>query len=157
MSWIDFALIAFFIISIGMGIYLGSLWSGACLIGGFVGAYVADVYGFSVGGMIGSFPGATAIGTIFVFLVSCFTILIPGWLLSRFGSLIFLGFIDSAAGVFTGVLAGSCAIILGLLFITPHIPKFEEKPAWKKSVLVRPLQRFLQKHIDRPSFRRAFR
>lgn len=156
MTWVDVLLIGFVLISVGAGASLGSLWAGACLVGGFFGAFLADMLTASVMTFLGSFPGRESALTIVLFVVGCAIIMIPGWVLSRAISALFFGMFDRVAGIFVGLVAGLCAISITLIAFVPLVPKVEKSNAWKKSALVRPLQRTLEdtfsgKHFQTPS------
>lgn len=156
MTWVDVLLIGFVLVSVGAGASLGSLWAGACLAGGFFGAFLADMLTAPALTFLGSFPGKEPLLTAVLFLGGCVVILIPGWFLSRAISALFFGMFDRAAGIFVGLVAGLCAVSICLIGFIPLLPRMEKSRAWKKSSLVRPLQRTLEnvfsgKHFQKPS------
>lgn len=153
MTWLDGVLILIVVMSISMGARLGSLWTGACLAGGFAGAFLADVYAYPVSGMIGPFPGSFFLSALVLFAAGCVAALVPGWILSRLSAGLFLGVIDSAFGFITGAAAGICAITLCVLLVVPLFPQIERTRAWKKSKLVRPFQTTMEEFLSRPQFR----
>lgn len=144
MTWADGLLILFFLVCLGMGARVGSLWIGACLMAGFVGAFVADMYTAPVTGYVGGIMRNETLTTVVLFSAGCSLLLLPGWLLSRFATGPFLGFIDGAFGLIAGAFAGACAITVILLILVPTLPTIEKSPVWKKSSLVRPLQKSLE-------------
>lgn len=145
MTWVDYALIATVILFLAVGARVGSLWSAACLAGGFIGAYMVDTYAVSVSDMMGHFWGALFIAKFLLFTVTLFAVLVPGYALSQVTSLLFVGFIDTFFGLFSGLCAGLFLITISFLLIVPAFPKFEASDAWHKSVLVRPVHGFVEK------------
>jgi uncharacterized membrane protein required for colicin V production len=107
------------------------------LLGGFAGAFLADVYALPLSGFVQPFPGSILIAGGVLFIGGLVAVLIPGLLLSRLSSLILLGFIDSVFGLVTGAVAGLCFLAVGFMLITSWTPRIEKKDVWKKSKLAR--------------------
>jgi uncharacterized membrane protein required for colicin V production len=106
--------------------------------------------------VLGSFPGKEPLLTATLFLAGCAILMIPGWFFSRAISALFFGLFDRAAGIFVGLVAGLCAVSIALIGVVPLLPRVEKSQAWKKSSLVRPLQRTMEdvfsgKHFQKPS------
>lgn len=139
MTWIDISAIVILVIFMGVGARLGSLWLGACLIGGFAGAYISDIYALPFSQMLPSVASTPNMARIFLYFASLVIVLVLGYLLSRLSSALFLGIFDSAIGLVVGAFVGSVAIFLTILFIFPTMPQVEKNKAWKNSSLVRPL------------------
>lgn len=144
MTWLDITFIIIWLIFIAVGARLGSLWTGSCVLGGFLGSFLADIYAHPMSEFIGGFPGSAAVSALLLFLVGLVVVLLPGWLLSRVGSVLFLGVVDSAFGLLTGALVGLVAIGLVLLLLVPFVPRVEKGKAWKKSMLVKPYHSLLE-------------
>lgn len=144
MTWLDITLIVVMLLFLALGARMGSLWTGACLIGGFFGAFLVEYYALPVSEMLGGFTGAKTVAGFLLFTGGVVIALVPGWALSRLSHAMFLGFIDSVFGIITGLLAGLVAVTLAILFILPHAPSVEKSKAWKKSVLVKPLHHFIE-------------
>ena len=150
MTWLDTVLIVIWLIFLAVGARLGSLWTGACVLGGFAGACLADVYGYSAAAYVGgSVPAAAAR----LFAAGLLAALVPGYALSKITSALFLGVIDSAIGLVTGALTGFVAIALLLLAIVPAFPRMEKAKAWKGSAVARPLHGAVEGLFHRPLFR----
>ena len=132
-----------------MGAKMGSIWTGACLMGGFLGAYLADTYYLSVIPMMGNVPYAKYIAVAALFLSGVAVLLVPGWLISKIVRGFFLGIVDSLFGFVTGALAGLVALSLVFLLVLPHFPRIEKKPVWTSSHLVKPLHDFVVKTIQK--------
>src|SRR5690348_6556024 len=122
MTWIDWTLIVAFLIFISAGAKLGSVWTSACIAGGFLGSYLADTYAPAVGSMMGGFWGASALATAGLYLAGVVALLLPGWLLSKAMSGLFLGFVDGVFGIATGLIAGLVCIALFFLAFVPLFP-----------------------------------
>ncbi len=144
MSWIDVVAIVLVIVFVALGARMGSLWIGACLIGGFFGAFLVEYYQLPVSEMIGGFPGARLVAGLLLFVGGIVIALVPGWALTKLTHAMFLGVVDSIVGLFTGFLAGVVAIALMLLFVVPRFPSIEKSAPWKKSVVIKPLHNFLE-------------
>ena len=59
------------------GAKFGSIWTAACLAGGFLGAYLADYYTLPVASLIGNFYGSAVVAKIIIFVGSVMVVLIP--------------------------------------------------------------------------------
>jgi len=153
MSWLDLVLLTVWIVFIAVGARLGSLWIGSCVMGGFLGAFLADYYALSLSSFMGGFSGSEWLAGILLFLVGIFAVLIPGTLLSRMSSALFLGVIDSAMGLATGALAGLVAVALGLLLIVPLAPQVEKTKAWRNSLIINVFSKALEGVFHAPEFR----
>jgi uncharacterized membrane protein required for colicin V production len=95
-------------------------------------------------GFVGGFAGNETVAAVLLFVLGCAVVIIPGWLLSRIISGIFLGFIDGAFGFLVGGVASLCATALVLLLVIPMLPRIEKTSTWKKSAIARPLQNALE-------------
>lgn len=155
MTWLDIALIVVMVIFIALGARMGSLWTGACLIGGFFGALLVEIYTLPASEMIGGFTGARLLAGALLFAGGVVVALVPGWVLSRLVSAVFLGFFDSVVGLLAGALTGIVAITLLFLFVLPHAPRVEKSPAWKQSKLVKPLHHMIEDFFNDRRFRRG--
>ena len=155
MTWLDGALLLVFVLFLAVGARLGSLWTAACLAGGFLGAFLADMYALSLAGYFKGLPGSAAIAGGLLFVAGAATMILPGIVLSRVFEGIFLGVIDSAFGLFTGAVAGLLAVTALLLVVVPMVPQVETTHAWKKSAVVRPLHQSLESMFQSPRFRRS--
>jgi len=153
MTWFDGALIAIILLFVAAGARFGSLWTAACLTAGFFGACIVDYYALPLAEMMGGFKGADTVAAILLFTGGALCALLPGWLISRLCGAAFLGLIDSAFGLLTGGMASLFAIALTLLILVPLAPKIETWPAWKDSLLVQPLDRYLENTFNSPHFR----
>lgn len=155
MTWLDGTLLLVFVLFLAVGARLGSLWTAACLAGGFLGAFLADMYALSFAGYFKNLPGSAAIAGAGLFLAGAAVMILPGILLSGIFEGIFLGVIDSAFGLFTGAVAGLLAITALLLVVVPMVPRVESTRAWKRSFVVRPLQHSLESWFQSPRFSRS--
>ena len=153
MTWIDIALIVLLLVFMGAGARLGSLWTGACLVGGFLAMMLADTYALPLAGFMGPVPGAHLIAAVALYAAGLAVALVPGWLLTRVTSALFLGLVNAVFGLFTGAFAGCLAAGLLLLFLVPAVPRLQKEDAWKKSVLARPLEETLEATFNKPVFR----
>lgn len=153
MNGLDILLIITLLVFLIVGARLGSLWTAACLIGGFLGAVLVDYYTPSVADLLGGFAGSHLIAAILLFSAGAAVALLPGLLLSRIVAGIFLGVVDGAFGLATGLLAGLLAITLFLLAIPPMFPRVEASSGWKSSKIVRPLHDRLETVFNAPRFR----
>lgn len=153
MTWLDITVIVIWLIFLAIGARLGSVWTGACVIGGFFGSFLCDTYAVSLAGLFGDFRGAVVVSAFLLFLVGMAVVLIPGWFLSRITSAILLGVVDSAFGLFTGGVVGLVGISLILMFVVPIVPKVEKGQAWRKSIIVKYLYHKLENAFGSPKFR----
>jgi len=154
MTWLDVALLLFLVLFLAVGARLGSLWTASCLAGGFLGAFLADMYSLSVASYVRTLPGSAFVAGVILFTIGAAILMIPGIALSGLFEGVFLGVIDSAFGLFTGAVAGILAVTTMLLVIVPAAPKIEGLKAWKKSAVVRPLHHSLEQMFQSPRFRR---
>ncbi len=154
MTWLDVALLIFLALFLAVGARLGSLWTASCLAGGFVGAFLADMYSLSFASYIKAVPGSAFLAGAILFVVGAAMIMVPGIALSSLFEGVFLGVIDSAFGLFTGAMAGILAVTAFLLVAVPAAPKIETLKAWKKSAVVKPLHHSLEQMFQSPRFRR---
>lgn len=138
---------------LGVGAKLGSLWTAACLVAGFLGAVLVDYYTPALADLMGGFAGSHLMAAALLFAAGAAAGLLPGWVLSRVASGLFLGLIDSAFGLVTGALAGMFAITLLLLAVPPMFPRVEASDGWKRSRVVRPLHETLENVFNAPRFR----
>lgn len=153
MTWLDLVLIGVFIFFVVVGARLGSLWTGACLIGGFFGAALMDTYTLPLAGLMGDFNGATVVAALCLYVGGLGAILIPGAVISKIGSAFILNVIDGAFGLLTGAFAAMLLISLFLLSAGPLFPKFESSPAFRKSGIARPLHRTLEEVFAQTPFK----
>ncbi len=144
MTWLDGAIVAIFILFVVIGARLGSLWTGACIIGGFVGAALVDIYALPLSGLIGSFSGSTALAGLLLFIGGLAVVLIPGAVLSKIGSVFILHLIDGAFGLLTGAFAAFLLISAALLTASPMVSGFRRSLAFRNSVIARPLYHMLE-------------
>ncbi len=139
MTWLDITLIVFFVLCMAIGARVGSLWTAACLIGGFLGAFLVEYYALPLAEMIGGFMGAKYVASTLLFLGGVFLALVPGWILSKLAAAVFLKIFDSMFGLLTGFLSGFIALTLLFLLVLPRTPSVEKSQPWRKSKLVKPL------------------
>lgn len=154
MTWLDVALVTVVVLSIAVGARLGSLWTAACLGGGFVGAFIADMYAMPLAGSVTQFPGSVAVAGVVLFALGAAVVIVPGLLLSKLFSGMILGLVDSAFGLLLGGVIAMLAVTTLLLVVVPFAPSVEASAAWKKSAVVRPLHRRLEHLFQTPRFRR---
>lgn len=154
MTWLDAVLVIVLIVFMALGARLGSLWTAACMIGGFLGAFLVEYYALPMSQMIGGFHGSEWVSAALLFFGGVVVALAPGWVLSRLMAAVFLGFFDTVFGVVTGLLAGLVAVSLAFFLALPRAPKIEKSAAWKKSLLVRPLHRFIENTFSDERFRK---
>lgn len=148
MSWLDGVFIILLVLFIVIGARLGSLWIGACLIGGFLGGFLVDSYMLPVSGMMGHFPGSKYVAAVLLFAGGLLIALVPGYLLSRIGDL-FLGFLDHFFGLLAGLLAGLSLAAIFLMLALPRLPKLSRSDGWRHSSVLRPYHHFLQDIFNR--------
>jgi uncharacterized membrane protein required for colicin V production len=153
MTWLEFLLIAVFVFFIIIGARMGSLWTGSCVVGGFFGAALVDIYTLSLSSMMGGFPGSTVLAALALYLGGLAVILIPGAVLSQIGSAFILNIIDGAFGLLTGAFAGLLLISVSLYAVSPFVPRLESRPAYKQSFLAKPLKRTLDEILSNTWFR----
>lgn len=154
MTWMDIALLIVFVVFIAVGAKMGSLWTGACLIGGFLGGFLVDYYTMPVSQMMGNIPAPEKVAGAALFLSGMGIALLPGWILSRLSSGLILGVVDSVFGLVTGTLAGLIAVTLIFLFVLPHAPRVEKNKAWRNSLVVKPLHHFIEDIFNDAHFQR---
>ncbi len=154
MTWLDVSLFVVLVLFLAVGARMGSVWMAACLAGGFFGAFLTDMYALSLATSLAHFPGSVALAGAALFILGAGAILLPGLFLSGLFEGMILGVIDSSFGLFTGAVAAAVLIANFLLIAVPFLPNLEASRAWKKSVVVRPLQRKLEDTFQRPVFRR---
>lgn len=155
MTWLDITLIVIMVVFMALGARMGSIWTGACWIGGFFGAFLVEYYTLPVAEMMGGFPGARLLAGALLFIGGVVIALVPGWTLSRLVSVVFLGVFDSIVGLLAGVLSGLVLISLIFFFILPHVPSIEKSRAWKKSMLVKPLHHGIEDVFNDSRFRKG--
>ena len=156
MTWLDVVLIVVVLIFVALGARLGSLWTGACIVGGFLGAALVDTYALPLSGLMGNFHGAVLLAAVLLYLAGVGSMLIPGAVISQIGSVFILNIIDGGFGLFTGFFTAIMIISLALLAAVPLVPGFESKPAFKRSVLARPLHRSLEEIFSHTPLRAVF-
>lgn len=152
MTWIDFILLAVWILFLAVGARKGGIWTGACVAGGFLGCMFVDMYKLPASSMMGSFPGSHLVATVGLFLAGLLVFIIPGWLLSKFASAVFLGVIDSLFGFLTGAFSGFIGTALALILIVSVFPGVEKWPVWKRSKIVRPFEERIEESLHKPHF-----
>lgn len=155
MTWPDVVFIVVMIIFLAVGARMGSLWTGACLLGGFLGAYLIDYYTAPFADILGGFSGSHLFAAGILFVAGLAIFLLPGLLLSKISSGMILGVIDGAFGLITGGLAGLFAMTLCILSVMPLFPKIEATSAWKSSKIVHPFQRSVENIFNSVHFRPA--
>ena len=156
MTWVDVAFLVVVLVFITLGARLGSLWTGACILGGLFGAALVDTYSLPVAEMMGNFPGATLVAAILLYIGAVGAILIPGAVISRIGSVFILHLIDGAFGLFTGFFTAVIFLSLLLMVALPLFPRFESSNAFRKSVIVRPFHRVLEDIFSQRPFKSVF-
>jgi len=162
MTWLDITLLVVAVLFLAVGAKFGSLWTSACLLGGFLGAFLVDYYALPLAGLLGQFPGSPWVAAALLFTAGLVAAMVPGYILSRLFSGAILGLLDSALGLLTGAWAAFVAITLFMLFVGPYFPSLESTRAWKRSEIVRPLHLvvenlFSDSHFSSPGFRLALR
>lgn len=153
MTWLDLLIIAVFIFFVVIGARMGSLWTGACVVGGFFGAALVDIYSLSLSSMMGGFPGSLVLAALALYAGGVAAILIPGAVISQIGSAFLLNIIDGAFGLLTGAFAALLLISVSLLAASPFVPHMESQPAYKRSMLAKPLKRTLDEILSHARFR----
>jgi len=153
MTWIDITLIIIWILFLVTGARLGSVWIAACVTGGFFGAFLVDYYALPAASMVGHFRGAMLAASLLLFLGGLLPLLALGAILSRIASKILLGLINGIFGLIAGALAGLMFIAILFLVFLPRVPGVERSRAWKKSIVARPLQGFVEDVFNNPRFR----
>jgi uncharacterized membrane protein required for colicin V production len=162
MTWLDIVLVLIALSFLALGARLGSVWMAACFIGGFFGAFVADVYGIPLSGFMGGFAGSEKIAVVILFALGLGLVLLPGYLLSRITSKIFLGLFDTFFGLMAGGVAGLCAVATILVVLVAKVPKVEAAPYWRQSHVARPLHQrvedaFNNRHLRRRSLSQSLK
>ena len=152
MTWVDIAFVLVVLVFIALGARLGSLWTGACILGGLFGAALVDIYSLPVAGLMGSFPASTLLAAVLLYVGGVAAILIPGAVISRIGSVFILHLIDGAFGLLTGAFTAVILISLFLMMAVPLVPRFESSKAFRKSVIVRPFHRILEDVFSQKPF-----
>jgi len=152
MTWPDVLLVFAWILFLGLGAKLGSLWTGACIIGGFLGAALVDYYAIPAATLLGGFGGASVVAAVGLYFLGLAVTLIPGRILSRASSAVFLGLIDSAFGLFTGAFTGFFLLALGLLVAIPMFPSIEKSPSYRGSALLKPCHQALEEIFNNAPF-----
>ncbi len=155
MTWVDVSLIVVLLCFVALGARMGSLWTGACLIGGFFGAFLVEYYTLPVSEMIGGFTGARLVSGALLFAGGVVVALVPGWVLSRLMSAFFLGIFDSIVGLLAGALTGLVAVTLFFMFVLPHAPSIEKSKAWRKSKIVKPMHHMIEDFFNDRRFRKG--
>lgn len=154
MTWLDITLIIVMVVFVALGARMGSLWTAACLIGGFFGAFLVEYYALPASAMMGGFPGARLVAGTLLFIGGVVVAIVPGWALSRLTAAFLLGIVDGVFGLLAGLLAGIVAVTLAMLFVLPHAPSIEKSKAWKKSAIVKPFHHFIEDVFNDSHFRR---
>lgn len=155
MTWLDITLILVLLCFVALGARLGSVWTGACVIGGFFGAYLVEYYTLPVSEMMGGFSGARLLSGALLFIGGVVIALVPGWALSRLMSAFFLGIFDSIVGLAAGALAGLVAVTLFFMLVLPHVPSIEKSKAWRKSRVVKPMHHMIEDFFNDRRFRKG--
>lgn len=150
MNWLDVSFIVMMVILVAAGAKVGSVWTSACLGAGFVGMAAIDIFALALAERLGSGPASFWVAAGLLFGAGLIIVLVPGWLLSRLASLVMLDIVDGLVGFLTGLFAVVVLVTLSALLIVPAFPKLEKTSVWKKSIIVRPLQHFLEEKIDHP-------
>ncbi len=149
MTWLDWSAIATLILFGAVGARLGSLWLGACVIGGFLGASLADTYSPAVAEYLGRWSWHYGVAWFIVFIVGLGLILGLGYLLSRGGSFIFAGVVDGIAGLVVGVVAGLAVVVLSVSFLSPFFPRVQHTAVWKNSRVVKPMSQWVESFFEK--------
>ncbi|MCG3204514.1 MAG: hypothetical protein KCHDKBKB_01229 [Elusimicrobia bacterium] len=155
MTWLDITLVVVLLVFIALGARVGSIWMGVCLMGGFFGAFLVEYYALPAAEWMGGFSGAKLLASVLLFVGGVTIALVPGWVISRLVSAVFLGVFDSVAGLLTGALAGLVCVSLVFFFLIPHFPQIEKGKVWKRSKLVRPLYHAIEDFFNDTRFRRG--
>jgi len=149
MTWLDFVVILIWVIFLAAGARLGSLWTGALIAGGFLGSFLGDSYALLLSPYLGSFHGIYWVTYGVLYCIGLLIAMVPGFILSRLTSALYLGVIDGFFGLLTGAFTGFLLVTLNLLFVLPYFPAVEKTSAWKNSVIVKPLERVLEEKLLR--------
>jgi uncharacterized membrane protein required for colicin V production len=149
---LDIALIMILVIFFSMGARAGSVWVAGCLAAGLIGACLVDYYALSFGTHLGGFPGATFIAGFLIYGITLLIVLLPSLFLSNLSSGFILGLIDGAFGLLAGGLSGLCAVTLFFLIFVPRLHSLEASQSWNKSLLVKPIYRYVEKTFNGPHF-----
>lgn len=152
MTWIDVALILIWGGFVALGSRLGSVWTAACFIGGFLGAFIADYYSYPVAQAMGGFGGAQVLAAVLLFVVGVVCGLALGMFLEKVAEASFTQFADSIFGFTTGALAGFLALALILLWTVQLYADIEDFNGWQKSRIARPLYGKLEGHFEKYGF-----
>jgi uncharacterized membrane protein required for colicin V production len=139
---------------LALGARMGSVWSVACLAGGFLGSFFADSYGIAARAYIGHFPGSPWVAGALLYAAGLLLALVPGFLLRSLTSALFLGVVDGICGLATGAIAFFFTVVLFILLVLPRYPSLESSQAWKKSKMIPPLRTGVDKLF--PGRRRNF-
>ena len=154
MTWIDIALIVILVLFVALGARMGSIWTGACLLGGFLGAFLVETYTLPLAEMLGGFAGARVLAGLMLFVGGVAVLALPGLIISRLASAFFLGIFDSVVGLFSGLLAGLLLVTVIFFSILPRFPSIETSRPWKKSVLVKPFHKFVEDVFNNSRFKK---
>jgi uncharacterized membrane protein required for colicin V production len=153
MTWLDVALIVVWIIFVAIGARMGSLWVAGCLIGGFIGAFLADYYSLPLAAMIGGFNGAPIIASILLFSSGIVIGLLPAWLFSKLTAALLIGLLNSIFGLIAGALTGLLVVSLLLLWTVQRYPDVEKFRAWRDSRAAKPLYDLIEDYFNHHEFR----
>ena len=149
MTWLDFLAIFIWLLFLAAGARLGSLWTGALIAGGFLGNFLGDSYALLFSPYIGVFHGSYWVAYAVLYSIGLLIAVVPGFILSRVTSALYLGVIDGFFGLLTGAFTGFLLVTLILLFVLPYFPSIEKNKAWKNSSLVKPMERVLEEKLLR--------
>ncbi len=156
MTWVDVVFILVILGFVTLGARLGSLWTGACILGGLFGAALVDTYVLPLAGLMGNFPAATLVAAILLYAGGVAAILIPGAVISQIGSVFILNLVDGAFGLFTGLITAVILFSLFLMMVVPLFPRFESSRAFRKSAIVRPFHRILEDIFSQKPFKSVY-
>lgn len=141
MTWLDISIVVAFLIFIGIGFRVGSIWIGACFLAGFFAAAVVDTYTFSLAGFLGHWPGAHLVSRLFLYALVILIILGPVYLMKKFKVLLVVGFFDHMLGVFLGALSGVILVATILLWSFNRWPELEQNKAYAESLIAKPMRK----------------
>lgn len=153
MTWIDVAFLLIWVAFLGAGARYGGLWSAACVIAGFTGAFLVDTYALPLSEWIGGFPGSGVVAGVLLFVIGAAAAMVPGYILKKLTAAFFLGIVDSIFGLAAGALVGIVALALLVLLIGPYFSGVEKTRAWRESVIVKNFDHAIESFFFRPRFR----
>lgn len=153
MNWLDVGVLAVWLAFLVIGTRMGSIWTASCVLGGFLGAFFADYFALPFAAFLGGFQGSMLLSGIVLFIAGALIVIVPGAILSRTTSALFLGLVDGALGLIAGAVVGLVGISLLLMFAVSLVPRLEKKAVWKRSSVVRPWHENVERLFNDPHFR----